>query len=64
MDGRFAAVDGRFAAFESKMDGRFAAVDGRFVTLEAKMDGKFNLLAWMLGVLIAAVSALVIRAFA
>jgi hypothetical protein len=68
LERRIDGVERRIGVFESNVDGRFAALeagmDGRFAALEAKVDGKFNLLAWMLGVPIAAVSALVIRAFA
>ena len=77
-DGKFSAlerridlfesnVNGRFGALESHVDGRFAALetkfDGRCLALEAKFDGKFSLLYWMLGILIAAVISLVVRAF-
>jgi len=43
MDARFAAVDSKFAALESKMDARFLAVDARITGLEARMDARFAL---------------------
>ncbi len=62
-DTKFASLEKRIDRFEANVHAKFTAVDGRFNTLEAAMNGNFNLLYWMLGILIAAVSALAIRAF-
>ena len=71
LERRIDGVERRIDVFESNMNGRFGVIearftglDGRFAALEAKFDGKFNLLAWMLGFLIAGVSAIVLRLFA
>ncbi|KAG0183741.1 hypothetical protein DFQ28_001085 [Apophysomyces sp. BC1034] len=44
---------------DAKMDKRFAEVDKRFV----RVEGEFLLLKWMLGVVIAGMVSLVIKAF-
>lgn len=55
----FAQVNTRFAQVEKNMDQRFAQVDTRF----AEIKGEMLLLKWMLGVLVAGVAALIIKAF-
>ncbi|QMT66714.1 DUF1640 domain-containing protein [Xylella fastidiosa] len=59
VDQRFAQVDQRFAQMEKNIDQRFAQVDTRF----AEIKGEMLLLKWMLGVLVAGVAALIIKAF-
>ncbi|MGY0329819.1 DUF1640 domain-containing protein [Xylella fastidiosa subsp. multiplex] len=59
VDQRFAQVDQRFVQMEKNMDQRFAQVDTRF----AEIKGEMLLLKWMLGVLVAGVAALIIKAF-
>ncbi|MDD0930484.1 DUF1640 domain-containing protein [Xylella fastidiosa] len=55
----FAQVDQRFVQMEKNIDQRFAQVDTRF----AEIKGEMLLLKWMLGVLVAGVAALIIKAF-
>ncbi len=55
----FAQVNTRFAQVEKNMDQRFAQVNTRF----AEIKGEMLLLKWMLGVLVAGVAALIIKAF-
>ncbi|MDC6408606.1 hypothetical protein [Xylella fastidiosa] len=59
VDQRFAQVDQRFVQMEKNMDQRFAQVDTRF----AEIKGEMLLLKWMLGVIVAGVAALIIKAF-
>ncbi|MDC6408868.1 DUF1640 domain-containing protein [Xylella fastidiosa subsp. morus] len=59
IDQRFAQVDTRFVQMEKNIDQRFAQVDTRF----AEIKGEMLLLKWMLGVLVAGVAALIIKAF-
>ncbi|WP_434428449.1 DUF1640 domain-containing protein [Xylella fastidiosa] len=59
VDQRFAQVDQRFVQMEKNIDQRFAQVDTRF----AEIKGEMLLLKWMLGVLVAGVAALIIKAF-
>ncbi len=63
LERRIDSVERRIDVFESNMNGRFTAVDGHIAAMDAKFEGRFNLLYWMLGILIASVVGLVVRAF-
>lgn len=54
-----AHTDETLIRLESKMDKSFASVDIRF----AEMKGEILVLKWMLGVIVAGVIALVLKAF-
>jgi hypothetical protein len=52
-------VDKRFTEIDAKMDKRFAEIDIRF----AETKGEIALLKWMLGLVVAGVLTLVLKAF-
>jgi phosphoribosylaminoimidazole-succinocarboxamide synthase len=59
VDHERASLENTLLRIESKLDKRFAEVDTRF----AETKGEIALLKWMLGLVVAGVVALVVKAF-